>query len=52
MKVLIETYGCAANRDDTAIMKGILKQGGHSLINNLKGAEIVIINTCIAKGPT
>ena len=50
--VFIETYGCAANINNSEIMKGLLKQSGYEITNNSNIAEIIIINSCIVKGKT
>ncbi|MBS3075862.1 tRNA (N(6)-L-threonylcarbamoyladenosine(37)-C(2))-methylthiotransferase [Candidatus Pacearchaeota archaeon] len=50
--VYIETYGCSANKNNSEIMSGLLKQGGYELTNNQNIAEIIIINTCIVKTKT
>jgi threonylcarbamoyladenosine tRNA methylthiotransferase CDKAL1 len=48
----IETYGCTANQNNSEIIKGLLKQSGYEITNNIDIAEIIIINTCIVKGKT
>ncbi len=50
--IYFETYGCAANQNNTEIMKGLVKQAGLSITNNKDIADIIILNTCIVKGPT
>jgi len=51
-KVYMETYGCAVNRADTQIMKGLLKKAGYELVDDWRSADVVIINTCIVKHTT
>ena len=51
-KIGIITYGCTANQDNTAIMKGILARGKHALVKDANKADIVIINSCIVKSVT
>jgi len=51
MNIYFETYGCAANQNNTEIMSGLVKKAGHK-ITELNNAEIVVINSCIVKGPT
>ena len=48
----IETYGCAANQNNSEIIKGKLIESGLQLISNEKLADIIILNTCIVKEPT
>ena len=50
-KIYIETYGCAVNKGDSEIMKGLLKEAGFSLAKP-EEAEIGIINTCVVKEST
>jgi MiaB-like tRNA modifying enzyme len=52
IKVYIETYGCSANKSDSEIMMGLLKNFGFQIIDNPKMADVSIINTCIVKEPT
>jgi len=49
MRVYIETYGCALNRGDSAIMATVLSERGHKITENLNEAELVIINTCAVR---
>ncbi|MEM4215299.1 MAG: tRNA (N(6)-L-threonylcarbamoyladenosine(37)-C(2))-methylthiotransferase [Candidatus Pacearchaeota archaeon] len=50
--VYIETYGCSANQSNSEIMKGILASHGFNIVSNENIADVVIINSCIVKGPT
>ena len=52
VKIYLETYGCAANKSDSEIMMGLLKEGGFQIVKDCKDADINIINTCIVKTPT
>ncbi|MEM4717164.1 MAG: tRNA (N(6)-L-threonylcarbamoyladenosine(37)-C(2))-methylthiotransferase [Desulfurococcaceae archaeon] len=52
VKVYIETYGCALNRSDEALMKHILVSRGHEIVDNVDLADVVIINTCIVRQDT
>ena len=51
MKVYIETQGCTANKAYSEMLAGILK-GKHKIVDNLKDAELIIINSCALKTPT
>lgn len=48
----IETYGCAANQNNSEILKGILTSSNHQITNNPEIADIFILNTCIVKQKT
>ena len=50
--VYIETYGCTANKNNSEIIAGLLRQAGFSLTSNIDLADIIIINTCIVKKKT
>ncbi len=51
MRVYIETYGCSANLNNAEIMKGLLAKK-HKIVSSEKDADLVILNTCVVKGPT
>jgi len=44
--VEILTYGCAVNKSDSEIMRGLAAEAG------LEGADLVVVNTCTVKTPT
>jgi len=48
----IESYGCSANLNNSEIIKGLLIQAGLEITNNPKLAGVLILNTCVVKGPT
>ncbi len=48
MKVFVDTYGCAFNKFDSAVIESVLKEAGHE-ITSLKKAEAVVINSCAVK---
>lgn len=52
VKVYFETYGCALNRSDEALMKHILVSRGHEIVDNVDLADVVVINTCIVRQDT
>jgi len=49
MRVYVETYGCALNRSDEALMKHVLIERGHTMVDNPSNADVVIINTCTVR---
>lgn len=50
--IYVETYGCSANQSNSEIIKGILVSRGFNIVDNEKIADVVILNSCIVKGPT
>jgi len=52
MKIYIETYGCSANISNSEIIEGVLRKVKHKIVSSENDADLVIINTCIVKGPT
>ena len=52
LKVYIETYGCAANKADSNIMRSLLLNRGHTIADTIDNADIVILNTCTVRGET
>ena len=45
-KIYIETYGCQMNEYDTEIVKSVLRESGHQLVEQPEEAEVVLLNTC------
>ncbi|MCX6774912.1 MAG: tRNA (N(6)-L-threonylcarbamoyladenosine(37)-C(2))-methylthiotransferase [DPANN group archaeon] len=48
-KVYIKTFGCSANQSDSEIMAGLLEEAGYKLVDSVKKADLVIINSCGVK---
>lgn len=51
-KIFIKTYGCALNQSDSEALAGVLKKARFELVEDEEDAELVIVNSCIVKGPT
>ena len=45
-RVLIETYGCQMNVNDSEVVLAILSKAGFSLCDKIEDASLVLINTC------
>ncbi|RJR44274.1 MAG: 30S ribosomal protein S12 methylthiotransferase RimO [Desulfobacteraceae bacterium] len=45
-KVFLISLGCAKNRVDSEHMLGLLSRSGHGIVQNLKDADVAVINTC------
>ena len=45
-QVFIETYGCQMNVYDSELVSSILVAGGFKIVNELKQADVTLINTC------
>ncbi len=52
LELFFETYGCTANYNSSEIMKGLVKQAGMNLTSDEKFSDLILINSCIVKGPT
>lgn len=46
MKVYMETLGCPKNFNDTQSAKGIMKEAGIELTDDLENSDVMILNTC------
>lgn len=52
LKVYIETYGCTMNRADSQLIRELLDERGHVIVDDLEEADVVIVNTCTVRGDT
>ena len=52
LSIYFETFGCAANQNNTEIMKGLVRQAGLEITNNIEIADIFVVNSCVVKEPT
>ena len=46
LKIYIETYGCQMNVADSQVASAILKAAGCSFTEDIKQADVILINTC------
>ena len=46
LKLVIKSFGCQMNKLDTALVGSNLMQAGFALTDNVKEADVVLINTC------
>ncbi|MBI4843700.1 MAG: tRNA (N(6)-L-threonylcarbamoyladenosine(37)-C(2))-methylthiotransferase MtaB [Nitrospirae bacterium] len=46
MKVAVQTLGCKVNQSESAIISGLLKEGGFEVVDSSESPDILIINTC------
>jgi tRNA-2-methylthio-N6-dimethylallyladenosine synthase len=44
--VYIETFGCQMNKSDSEHMLGLLEEIGYNRTENIKAADLMILNTC------
>ena len=46
MRAYLEVYGCTANKSDANIIRGLLKEDHHDLVDELSEADVIILLTC------
>jgi len=49
VNIYFETYGCALNKADTSLMKSLVIDGGHRVVEDIDEADVVVINTCTVR---
>jgi len=52
MKIYLEVYGCTANKSDASLVKGLLKENGHEIVENINDSNVIILLTCTVIGTT
>lgn len=46
MKVYLEVYGCTANKSDAVLVKSIIRDSRHDIVENLENSDAIILLTC------
>ena len=46
MKVYLEVYGCTANKSDASLIKGILRDNNHEIVDDITNANSIVLLTC------
>jgi threonylcarbamoyladenosine tRNA methylthiotransferase CDKAL1 len=46
MKIYLEVFGCTANKSDASLIKGILSENNHELVEKINDADVLVILTC------
>ena len=51
-KIFVEAYGCSASFADSEMISGLIRNGGHTLVDNSSESDLNIIVTCSVKDAT
>ena len=51
-KIWVESYGCSASFADAEMISGLIVNGGHTLAENSRDADLNLIVTCSVKDAT
>lgn len=46
MKVSIVTLGCKVNQAESATLEGLLREGGHEIVDHHDNPDVCVVNTC------
>jgi MiaB-like tRNA modifying enzyme len=52
MRIYIKGFGCSSSIADAEVLAGCLASAGHTIVSNLRKADLVVYNTCAVKAPT
>ena len=45
MKIYLEVYGCTANKSDASLVKGLLKEKSHEIVEKIDDYDVIILLT-------
>src|SRR3989344_5814071 len=48
--IFVQTFGCSANFAEGEIIKGLLSDSNHNIIQAKEEADVIILNICTVKG--
>jgi len=51
-RLYVKTFGCAHNSSDSEFMMGLLRDYGYTFVDDLAGADALIVNSCTVKNPS
>ncbi|MBK8249060.1 MAG: hypothetical protein IPK85_16910 [Gemmatimonadetes bacterium] len=46
MKVYLHTFGCRANQYDTELVRGMVHDGGATIVGSMSEADVAVLNSC------
>jgi len=52
MRIYVKGFGCSSSVADAEVLAGCLSSAGHTIVNDLQNADMVLYNTCAVKTPT
>jgi len=52
VSVFVRSFGCSTSLADGEVLAGCLAKAGFELVDEVKAADVVVVNTCAVKGPT
>jgi len=52
MKIYLEVYGCTANKSDASLVKGLLREESHEIVEKIDDSNVIILLTCTVIGTT
>ena len=52
MKIYLEVYGCTANKSDASLVKGLLKEESHEIVEKIDDSDVIVLLTCTVIGTT